>query len=250
MTQNHDLPPSAAEDGPTRRDRTMGCLIGLVLLVLTGIAAPVVALAGYGLAHERAGLDAYDSAPTCTSTTANPADPACRRIVEYTVQFGAERGGGHAAQWWLYLVSASGVEKQIQLVSPTGVWPAGDDETVYVTLWHGTPVQVYDGRYTSRTVNSVLQTGQGPYAWLWITSALDVYFVLLLAVRRRPLVLLSAPLAITLAGVAFYGRVVGGPWLHDPILILLVCVLLYGLAVASAAHRPDRRRPPGGGQTA
>lgn len=250
MTQNHDLPPSAAEDGPTRRDRTMGCLIGLVLLVLTGIAAPVVALAGYGLAHERAGLDAYDSAPTCTSTTANPADPACRRIVEYTVQFGAERGGGHAAQWWLYLVSASGVEKQIQLVSPTGVWPAGDDETVYVTLWHGTPVQVYDGRYTSRTVNSVLQTGQGPYAWLWITSALYVYFVLLLAVRRRPLVLLSAPLAITLAGVAFYGRVVGGPWLHDPILILLVCVLLYGLAVASAAHRPDRRRPPGGGQTA
>lgn len=240
-----------------------------MLLVLTGVAAPVIVLAAHGLAHDRAAIDAYDSAPTCTSMTANPADADCRRIVAYTVQFGAEQGGGHAAQWWLQLTSASGVEEQIQLVSPTGVWPARDDETVYVTLWHGAPVQVYDGRYTSPTVNAVLETGQGPYAWLWITSALYVYFVLLLAARRRPLLLLVAPLAITLTGVAFYSRVVGGPWLHDPILILLVCVLCYGLAVGFAALRPRRRRsadagsdtaggpdtagrsaPPTGGQTA
>ncbi len=202
----------------------------------------MIALTGYSLAHDRAGIDAYDSAPTCTSTTADPADAACRRILEYTVQFGMEQGGGHAAQWWLYLISASGVEKQVQLVSATGVWPAADNETVYVTVWHGTPVQVYDGRHTSPTVNAVLQTGQGPYAWLWITSALYVYFVLLPAVRRRPLLLLSAPLAITLAGIAFYGRVVGGPWLHDPLLILLLCVLCYAAGIAFAALRPRRRR--------
>jgi hypothetical protein len=229
-----------AAGGPARRDRTTGCLIGLVLLVLTGVAAPVIALTGYSLARDRAGIDAYDDSPVCANAPSEVRSGTCRQIVEYTVEFGAEQGGDKTAQWWLYLDTPSTTFDKIQLVSPTGVWPAQDGEKIYVTLWKGTPVSVSDGRYTSDTVNSVLQTGQGPYAWLWITSAVYVYFVLVLAVRRRPLLLLLAPLAITLVGVALYGRVVGGPWLHDPLLVLLLCVLMYGLGIAAHAIRPGR----------
>jgi hypothetical protein len=42
---------------------------------------------------------------------------------------------------------------------------------VNVTSWHGVPILVANGILTAELVNPLLESGDGPYLWIWYTAA-------------------------------------------------------------------------------
>lgn len=225
-----------------------------MLTVLTVICLPVLVIAGISFSHDRATVMAFDSAPVCrgADSGSNPASTSgsdsgsnsCRRDTVYTV-VSANGTGGKNAQFQLGLQSATGSVISVQLVSDTGVWPARDGEQVTVTSWQGTPLLISDGRNTSTIVNGLLKSGAFPYFWLWTVGSVYLYLSLFAIVRRGAEVLLAVPVLSFCVGIALYGRLVGGVWWRDPLLIAGGIALVYSLSMVGLNRRSGRRMRTG-----
>ena len=207
-----------------------------MLTVVSVVCLPVLLIAGISFSHDRATASAFDAAPTCAATTSPTVSGSCRQETAYTV-LAANQTGGKDAQTQLELQLPSGSFITVDLVSDTGVWPARDGERVTVTSWQGTPLLISDGRSTSTIVNSLLKTGAFPYFWLWTVGAVYLYLALFVIVRRGVTVLLIVPVLTLCVGIALYGRLVGGAWFRDPLLIAGGVVLVYSLLMAVGLRR-------------
>ena len=232
-------------DDAARRDRrSTAVAVGILVVFLTVIAAPILAIAAISFSDDRATLDAYNAAPICTARAA--ADTSCKRLTEYHVS----SEYGHAGQdsvYYLYLTDSSSAQIRVQLTSPTGVWPAADWETVTVTSWRGTPASVAYGRNVSQLIDSpALETGGGAYVVLVLVGAVYLYLVLIVLTRRMAGSLLLVPAAILITGIALHSRIVGGPWTHDFLLFIVgapvVLFLIELLPTRGTARRVRRTR--------
>lgn len=230
-----------------------------MLAVLTVVCLPVLVIAGISFAHDRATAMAFDSAPTCrgagsvstsdSGSGSGSTSTSCRQDTVYTV-LSTNGTGGKNAEFQLGLQSATGGVISVQLVSDTGVWPARDGEQVTVTSWRGTPLLISDGRNTSTIVNGLLKTGAFPYFWLWTVGSVYLYLSLFAIVRRGAEVLLVVPVLSFCVGIALYGRLVGGVWWRDPLLIAGGIALVYSLLMMLGLnHRSGRRTQTGSSPT-
>ena len=104
---------------------------------------------------------------------------------------------------------------------------ADDGDTVTLISWHGVPIFVANSTLTAELVNPLLESGNGPYTWLWYTAAVYVFLVPLLIMQRRARRLALAPAALLIAGLYLHGRVVGGDWLQCYLWVGLIAALLY-----------------------
>lgn len=187
--------------------------VGIIVMLWTAIAAPILAIAAVSFSDDRAALDAYDAAPMCVAGAAT--ESTCKQEVEYHVS-GEYGHAGQNSVWYLYLTDSSGAQTRLQLAEPTGVWPAVESEPVTVTSWRGSEISVSDGRNVSNVVGSpALQRGDGAYTVLWFVGAIYVFLVLLTFIPRLAGRLLLVPVAMVITGIALHGRIVGGPWAAD-----------------------------------
>lgn len=227
-------------DAARRDRRSTAAAVAVLAVILTVIAAPILAAVALRFSEDRAALDAYDAAPVCSAGASS--DHSCRLRTEYRVDSEYSRAGRNSV-YYLYLTDSSGQTRiQVQLPSPTGVWPAADGETVTVTSWRGTAVSVSDGRHVTQLVGSPdLQLGDGAYTVLVLAGAAYLYLLLIVTIRRMAGPLLLVPVATVITGIALHGRFVGGPSTHDFLLVItgsLALVLVIGL-LTSRVRRTD-----------
>lgn len=215
--------------------------VGILMVLLTAVAAPILALSAVYLSNDGASLNAFDKAPVCAAGKSAAASTAsCKQEVEYHVA--SEDGhAGHDSVWYLYLTDSSAAQTRIQLVSDKGVWPAADGEPVTVTSWRGGAVSVSDGRNTSPLVGSPLRSGDSPYQVLWIVGAVYVFVLLFVLIRRAPGPLLLVPTAMAIAGIALRGRFIGGSWAGGLLLDFFAGFLLLIVSALIAARLQQRR---------
>jgi hypothetical protein len=197
-------------DAAELRDRrSTAVAVGILVVLLTAAAVPVLALAALRLSDDRSNLDAYDAAPVCAAG-ARTTDASCRQLTEYRVS-GEYGHAGKNSVYYLYVVDSADHVTRIQLSGPTGVWPAAVGEAVTVTSWRGSPVAVSDGRAVSPAVDSPdLRRGDGAYAVLTIAGAVYLYLVLVVIIRRAVGPLLLVPVATVLTAIALHGQIAGG----------------------------------------
>lgn len=220
---------SSAEPYRGHRSRERGSTVASVLriAVLTLVSIAIVAVAASKLSHDRAAVAAFTGAPGCPAgiSTAAADSTHCKLVSAFTVAATTSQGSGQDWKAFISVSSGSGTARQFQFVSPaneTGFAQAGD--TVHLTTWQGVPLYVSNGILTAELVNPLLESGDGPYLWIWYTIAAYVFLVpLLLARGRRLALLMIAPAAALVAGLLLHDSIVGGDWRH--------CFLYLGLAL-------------------
>jgi len=203
----------------------------LYVIVLTIIAAGIMVLAGGRLSHDRSGVAAFRAAPNCASSVSATiaATLNCQEVAAYTVTYSDQQGSG-GPDWkaFIGLQSASGGQLNLQFALPGNQSGFADDgDTVTLISWHGVPIFVANSTLTAELVNPLLESGNGPYTWLWYTAAVYVFLVPLLIMQRRARRLALAPAALLIAGLYLHGRVVGGDWLQCYLWVGLIAALLY-----------------------
>lgn len=203
----------------------------LFVIVLTIIAAAVVALAASRLSSDRAGVAAFRAAPNCASSVSSTvaATLNCKEVAAYTVTYSDQQGsGGPGWKAFIGLQSSSGGQLNLQFALPGNESGFADDgDTVTLISWHGVPIFVANSTLTAELVNPLLESGNGPYTWLWYTSAVYLFLLPLLITQRRSRLLVLAPAALLAAGLYLHGQVVGGDWLHCYLWVGLIAALLY-----------------------
>jgi hypothetical protein len=216
-----------------QREKRFSTVIATVLTVLlTIVAVAIMALAGGRLSHDRAAVATFRAAPACSgSVSAAAAVTAdCQKVAAYKVTSTTQQGSGSGWKAFIGLQPASGAPVQIQFAQPgneLGFADVGD--TVTVTSWHGVPILVANQILTAELVNPLLESGDGPYMWLWYTAALYAFLVPLVIVQHRSRLLALAPAVLLLAGLYLHGSVVGGDWVKSYLWVGLVAALLYVL---------------------
>jgi hypothetical protein len=219
---------SSAEPYRGHRSRERGSTVASVLriAVLTLVSIVILAVAVSRLSHDRAGVAAFTAAPGCPAgiSTAAANSEHCKLVAAYTVASTSSQGSGQDWKAFISVSSGSSAQRQFQFVSPanqTGFAQAGD--TVHLTTWQGIPIYVSNGILTAELVNPLLESGDGPYLWIWYTIAFYVFLVPLLLIRRRLALLMIAPAAALIAGLLLHDSIVGGDWRH--------CFLYIGVAL-------------------
>lgn len=216
-----------------KREKRLSAAVATVFIVLlTIVAAAIVALAADRLSNDRAAVAAFHAAPTCpSSVSASAAVTAdCKKVVAYTVTFTNQQGSGSSWKTFIGLQGASGSQLSLQFAQPSNeVGFADDGDTVNLTTWHGVPISVSNAILTAELVNPLLESGNGPYTWLWYTVAIYVFLVPLLIVQRKSVLLAIAPAFVLVASIYLHGRIVGGDWVNSHLWLGLIAAVLYFL---------------------
>jgi hypothetical protein len=217
----------------------------LRVVVLTVVSAAIVLVAVLRLSDDRSAVAAFDAAPTCPAGTsaaaARTAD--CKLVTEYSVTFADQQGSGRDWKAFIGLSAASGAARPYQFASPGNEYGFADPgDKVNLTTWHGVPIQVANGILDAELVNPLLESGDGPYLWIWYTVAAYLFLLpLLLARGRLPLpLLLIAPTAVLALGLTVHDSVVGGDWRHCVLYIGLVVIALAYLVLGAGRLKPVR----------
>jgi hypothetical protein len=172
------------------------------------------------------------AAPTCPSSVSSAAAVTadCQKAVAYTVTFTNQQGSGGDWKAFIGLRAASGTQLNLQFAQPGNeVGFADDGDTVTLTSWHGVPIWVANSILTAELVNPFLESGNGPYTWLWYTAAIYVFLVPLLIVQRKSRLLVLAPSVLLIVGLLFHGGIVGGDWVKCYLWIGLIAAVVYFL---------------------
>jgi hypothetical protein len=216
-----------------QREKRLSTVLATVLVVvLTIAAAAILALSGSRLSHDRAAVAAFRAAPTCSGgvSAAAAVTADCRRVAPYTVTYTNQQGSGSSWKAFIGLRPASGAQLQLQFAQPgneLGFADVGD--TVSLTSWHGVPILVANQILTAELVNPLLESGDGPYLWLWYTAAFYAFLVPLVVVQHKSRLLVLAPAVLLVAGLFLHGSVVGGDWVQCYLWLGLVAALAYFL---------------------
>jgi hypothetical protein len=223
------------------RASTGGAALRIAVITLVSLAILVFAAAR--LSHDRSAVAAFNAAPTCTAgisaTAAQSAD--CKLVTDYSVAFTNQQGSGRNWKAFIGLSSGSGAQLHYQFVSPANEYGFADaGDKVSVTSWHGVPIRVDNGILTAELVNPLLESGDGPYLWIWYTVAGYVFLVPLVLVRGKLPLLLIAPAAALVVGLLLHDSVVGGNWRHCFLYIGLILIALTYLLLGVGRLRPVR----------
>jgi hypothetical protein len=218
-----------------KREKRLSTVLATVLVVvLTIAAAAILAPAGGRLSSDRAAVAAFRAAPTCAGSVSAAAAVSadCQEVAPYKVTYTNQQGGGGSWKAFIGLQPASGAPLQLQFAQPgneLGFADVGD--TVSLTSWHGVPILVANQNQvlTAELVNPLLESGDGPYLWLWYTAACYAFLVPLVVVQHKSQLLALAPAVLLVAGLALHGSVVGGDWVQCYLWFGLVAALLYFL---------------------
>lgn len=205
----------------------------MYIVVLTIVAAAILALAGNRLSQDRAAVDAFRAAPTCPAKTSAAAAVTadCQLVATYTVASTSQQGSG-SSSWkaFIGLQSSSGGRLQLQFADPGNEYGFADvGDTVSLTTWHGVPMLVANTILTAELVNPLLESGNAPYNWLWFAAAVYAFLVPLAIVQHKSRLLALAPAVLLLAGLYLHGRVVGGDWVRSYLWVGLIVALAYFL---------------------
>ena len=202
----------------------------LSIVVLTIVAAGILVLALGRLSNDRAAVAAFRAAPTCPANVSAAAAVTadCRLVAAYTVTSTSQQGSGSDWKAFIGLQPASGAQLQLQFAAPANqIGFADEGDTVHLTTWHGVPILVANSILTAELVNPLLESGNGPFTWLWYTAAVYVFLVPLALVQHRSRLLVLAPTVVLLAGLYLHGRVVGGDWVKSYLWVGLIAAALY-----------------------
>jgi hypothetical protein len=216
-----------------KREKRFSTVIVTVLIVVFTIgAAAILALAGGRLSHDRAAVAAFRAAPTCSSgvSAAAAVTADCQKVAAYKVTYTNQQGSGSGWKAFIGLQPASGAPLQLQFAHPgnqLGFADVGD--TVNLTTWHGVPILVANQILTAEVVNPLLESGDGPYMWLWYTAAFYAFLVPLVIAQHKSRLLVLAPAVLLIAGLFLHGRVVGGDWVQCYLWLGLIAAVLYFL---------------------
>jgi hypothetical protein len=215
----------------------------LILVVLTVLAALTAVVAADRLSADRAQVAAFRAAPTCPSgkSATVAAGTDCKQVAAYTVTYAYQQGSGRDWKAFIGVRPASGVTLALQFSSPgnqLGFADVGD--TVHLTLWHGVPIYVANAVLNAELVNPLLESGDGPYLWIWYTGAVYLFLVLLILIRRRVRLLLLAPAIVLAVGLALHDSVVGGDWRHCVLYLGIGVIVLYYILYPIWRSRPIR----------
>ena len=207
----------------------------LFVVVLTVAAVGILVLAIGQLSHDRASVAAFRAAPTCPANVSAAAAVTdnCQLVAAYTVASTSQQGSGSDWAAFITLQPTSGAQLQLQFAAPANqIGFADDGDTVHLTTWHGVPILVANSILTAELVNPLLESGNGPYNWLWYTTAAYVFLVPLAIVQHRSRLLVIAPAVALIAGLYLHGRVVGGDWVKSYLWVGLIPLAFYFVYVS------------------
>ena len=216
-----------------QREKRLSTAVATVfVIVLTIVAAASLALAADRLSHDRASVTELRSSPACPSSISAAAAVTadCQKVAAYSVTYTNQQGSGGDWKAFIGLRSASGTQLNLQFAQPgneVGFADVGD--TVNVTSWHGVPIWVANSILTAELVNPFLESGNGPYIWLWYTAAVYVFLVPLLIMQRKSRLLVAAPAVLLIVGLFLHGRIVGGDWVKSYLWLGLIAAAVYFL---------------------